>query len=188
MSKPTFPQMEHFFRLVEEDKITVANFQAFLQNPGRFFAGFPVSYDQSLGLVSLIQRAVGERNLRNIDRDITPQRFKLAGTGVRTVNLRVEPSLDGETPEQAAIRLRKVGHTLRNTGDLAGFLHDHPDEVEKWAWVLAISEDSRWSRSGGNVCVPCAFVGGACRLFHLHGLRGQLDSRYGVLVSSESGD
>ena len=146
----------------------------------------PVSYDQSLGLVALIKRAVGERNLGNINSNITPERFKLAGTGVRRVLCRVEPYLDNETSEQAAVRLTAAGHILGNTGDLAGFLHDHLEQVAKWpGWVLAISQDSRWTYPDGRVYVPYANVDGAYRSFNLYGFRGQLNSDYGVLVVSE---
>lgn len=145
-----------------------------------------VSYDQSLGLIALIHRAIGSGNIGNSH--ITSERFKLAGTGIRTLNLRVEPYLDNETSEEAAVRLVKAGHTLCNTGDLAAFLYDHPEEVAKWnGWVLAIGEDSRWTNPGGCVYVPCAGVFGANRGFSLNDLRRQLDSDYGVLVSSESG-
>lgn len=144
------------------------------------------TYDQSLGLRALIERAVGEGNLGNINPDITPQRFPLAGEGVRQVNLRVEPYRDNETSEQAAARLTAAGHTIADTGDLAGFLHDHPEEVERWGWVLAISEGSRWAYSDGRVCVPDAGVDGAYRRFDLRGFRSRLYSGFGVLVFSES--
>lgn len=186
MSKPTPEQMEHFYELQGAGVITRANLQAFLENPSRFLAGLSVTYDQSLGLRALIECAVGPANLGNINRDITFDRFKLAGTGVRTVNLRVEPCLNNETGESAAMRLASAGHTLANTGDLAAFLRDHPDEVEKWALVLAISEYSRWD-SDGWVCVPDAYVRGADRGFGLCDFRGQLSSSDGVLVSSKSG-
>lgn len=182
---PTFPQMQHFFRLVDEGKVSSANFQAFLENPNRFLAGFPVSYDQSLGLKELIRIAVGKNNLGNINPDITQERFKLAGTGVRKLNLKVVPYLDGETSEQAAVRLVADGHILANTGDLAGFLHDHPKEVEKWMWVLAISEDSRWTFSASDVRMPYARVDGASRYFRLFVFRDQLSSVCGVLVACE---
>lgn len=90
------------------------------------------TYDQSFGLRALIERAVGPDNLGNINPDITPGRFPLVGTDVRMVNLRVEPYLDNETSEQAALRLTTAGHTLADTGDLAGFLHDHPEEMKRW--------------------------------------------------------
>lgn len=147
-----------------------------------------ISYDQSIGLVPLIERAVGERNLCNINRDITQDRFPLKGTGVRKVLCRVEPYINGETSERAAKRLKAAGHILGNTGDLAGYLHDHPEEVEKWSgWVLAISEDSRWAYSDGYVYAPYAYVSGACRRFYLDYFHNQLDSRCGVLVISELG-
>lgn len=147
--------------------------------------GFTVAYDQSLGLMDLIKRALGPNNVGNYNRDITPERFPLKGTDVRTVNFRVEPFLHGETGEQAAKRLVAVGHVLANTGDLAGFLFDHPKETEKWNWVAALSEDSRWADPDGFVFVPYAYVRGTCRLFGLGRFRGGFRSGRGVLVLCE---
>ncbi|MBI4135541.1 hypothetical protein HY477_02295 [Candidatus Uhrbacteria bacterium] len=144
-----------------------------------------VSYDQSIGLVALIHRAVGSGNIRNVNTDITQDRFPLKSVGVRSVKCRVEAYLDGETSEQAAKRLTAAGHKLASTGDLAGFLHDHPDQVAQCAWVLAISEDSRWTYPDGRVSVPGACVDGADRGFRLDGFRARLDSAFGVLVLSE---
>ncbi|MEK9158786.1 MAG: hypothetical protein AAB673_02190 [Patescibacteria group bacterium] len=150
--------------------------------------GLPTTYDQALGLTELIRRAVGPDNLGNINSDITQARFPLQGTGVRKVKARVVPYLDGETSEEIAVRL--AGCAFGNTGDLAGFLHDHPEEVEKWGWVLAISEDSRWAGpDGGDVCVPVVRVCGAYRGFGLVGFRRRLRSDFvsncGVLVLCE---
>ena len=47
---------------------------------------FPTTVDNSIGLINLLYKAVGPNNLRNIDKDITPERFKI-GNGVRKVNL-----------------------------------------------------------------------------------------------------
>lgn len=156
----------------------------------RFLASHEVwqdtTYDQSVGLIALIARAVGPDNLDNIKPDIT-KHLKIAGTGIRTVDLRVAPYLDNETGEQIAERLTAAGHILANVGDLAGFLHDHPDQVKQWSWVYAISEDSRWTYSGGCVYAPAARVDGACRHFNHEWLRTPLNSRCGVLVSRESG-
>jgi hypothetical protein len=167
--------------------------QAFLQNPGRVLTkaavatvGFAVSYNQSVGLASLIEHGLGDGNRRNVNNDITQERFPLKGDGVRQINCSIEPYLDGETSEQAAVRLVAAGYTLGNTGDLAVFLRDHPKEVEKWALVLAISEDSRWAGPGGHVYVPYALVVGTYRYFNLHGFRYQLGSDDGVLVIRES--
>ena len=147
--------------------------------------GLLTTYDQSLGLMPLIERAVGSANLGNINRDITQELFPLAGTGIRTVNLRVEPFLLNETGEQAAKRLTAAGHTLADTGDLAGFLHDHPKEVEKRGLIFAISENSRWAHLDGYVLVPYAHVSGASRCFYLFSFRGRLGPHSGVLVASE---
>ena len=144
-----------------------------------------VSYDRSIGLVPLVKRALGKNNADNFNTDITQARFPLKGTDVRKVKARVEAYLDGETREQGAKRLADAGHIIGSTGDLAGFLHDHPDEVAKWGWVDALSEDSRWTDSGGNVGVPCAYVDGADRDFLLFVFRDQMYSDYGVLVLGE---
>ena len=143
------------------------------------------TYDQGIGLTALIKRGVGPKNLDNINPDITPERFKLKGTGVRTVKGRIVPYTGEETREQAAKRIMAEGNILGNTGDLAGFLHDHPEEVEKWNWVDAISKDSRWTHPDGYVYVPYARVGGARRRFDLHCLDDRPYSGDGVLVLSE---
>lgn len=149
--------------------------------------GLPVTYDQSIGIAELIKRALGPGNDRIFDTNITQERFPLKGTDVRTINvLRVEPFLSGETGEQAAKRLIAVGHVLANIGDLAGLLFDHPKEVEKWRWVVALSEDSRSTGpGGGSFDVPYAYVVGADRYFDLACFRFEFRSGYGVLVLCE---
>lgn len=144
--------------------------------------GFSVTYDLSLGLRRLIEWAVGSANHGNINSHIQ-EHFMLTGTSVRNMKFRVEAYLYDETSEQAAVRLTAAGHTFGNIGDLAGFLHDHPEEVEKWTLVFAISEDSRWARSDDVVCVPCALVDDARRFFNLGDFRRRLDSDFGVLVA-----
>ncbi|MDP3244487.1 MAG: hypothetical protein Q8M83_02390 [bacterium] len=170
-------------------------FQKLLQNQiGQLVMGqlklvqpaiFPTTYDQSLGLRKLIEMAVGPDNINNINPDITQKRFPLKGTDVRSVKLRVEPFLNGETSEQIVKRLAGTVPGFGNTGDLAGFLHDHPEEVEKWGWVVALSEDSRWTNPDGLVCVPYASVHGVRRYFYLVYFRYRFHSGFGVLVLCE---
>lgn len=147
---------------------------------------FLVTYDQDLGLVPLIMRALGPRkiDLDNFDSDITPERFNLKGFGVRKVWCRVEANLDDETNEQAAKRLTDAGSVLGNPGDLAGFVHDQPMEMRKWDYVSAISEDSRWTDPDGAVNVPVAHVG-EYRDYSLNYLHQKGSSDSGVLVVSE---
>ncbi|MFA7654455.1 MAG: hypothetical protein WCX97_05500 [Candidatus Magasanikbacteria bacterium] len=183
--KPSFEQLEHFFRLVTEGRVTAANFQAYLEKPGRYLAGLPVTYNCDLGLVELIKLAVGKNNLNNINSDITQERFPLRGTGIIKANCRVEPVSASETKEQAAARLVAAGHILADTGDLAGFQQDHPDEMEKWGWVYVLAETARWAGPGGGVLVPGAGVSGANRNFYLDYFRDQFNSGNGVLVRCE---
>lgn len=146
-----------------------------------------VVYDQSLGLMKLIELAVGPDNIDNIDREITAERFKLRGTSVRKIWCLVEVCLRGETIGEAAVRLMTTGHTLGYTGDLTGYLRDHHEEVmAKWpGGVLAISEDSQWMDSGSRIFMPRCSVHGTCRDFRLSDSRDRVNSRYGVLVVCE---
>lgn len=147
--------------------------------------GLLTVYDQSLGLAELIKRAVGPVvNYRSyINPDITQERFPLKGTHVRHVKLRVERFAGkGETGQQAVERLTSAGYTLAGTGDLAGFLHNYPNEVGKWSIVTALSEDSRWMRSA-DTCVPfvrVSLMGG--RLFSLTDFSKVSYSDEGILV------
>lgn len=143
---------------------------------------FSTAYNQALGLARLLRRAVGK--LGTIHPDITQKRFPFKGTDVRQVNLRVEPFLSGETGEEAAKRLTAAGHMLANIGDLAGFFHDHPEEVENWTWVVVLSEDSRWTSPNGDVFVPYAEV---CEVkcFNLDEFLRDFQSDDGVLVLCE---
>lgn len=148
---------------------------------------FLITYDQAIGLAKLIKRAVGKNNPHYVDGDITEGRFPLRGTDVRTVHVRVEPLLLGETGELAAERLVASGHTLANIGDLAGFLHDHPEEMERWGWVVALSKDSRWTNPHGTVRMPQARVddSGRSRYFGLNFFSNEFSPGYGVLVLCE---
>lgn len=107
---------------------------------------------------------------------------------MRRVNSRMEPYLDDETSEQAAVRLLEAGHTLLNASDLAAFALDYPDELQKWAGVLAISEDSRfaYNYAPDDIEVLCAYVGhnGRQRGLGLRSVRQSL-SGCGVLVLCE---
>jgi hypothetical protein len=147
--------------------------------------GLLVTCDQGIGLVESIKRAVGPGNIGNISPEITRGCFTLKRTGRPSVKVQVIPLLHGETSEEATERLVVAGHTLGSIGDLAGLLRDHPGEVAKWLWVLAIGEDSRCAGQGGSLCVPCARVHGAYRDFNLLDFRGRLDSDDGVLVLCE---
>lgn len=177
----TEPENQPIVKIVQAMRVPVGKPPA-IQKP----VGLPTTYDCSLGLRALIELAVGDPNLVNINPDITQERFPLRGTGIVKVNCRVEPFLSGETGEQAARRLTAAGHILADTGDLAGFLYHHPNEVEKFPWVVALAETARWTRPGSKVYVPCASVNGAYRNFNLGYFRRQFTSPgCGVLVRCE---
>jgi len=147
--------------------------------------GLLTTYDSSVGLRKLMELAVGDRNLGNINLDIIQKRFPLR-EGIQKVNLEVVPRLNDESYEQTAERLKAAGHNnFPNTGDLAGYLREHPDEVEKWVWVAAVSEDSRWTNSNGDVYVPYARVHDANRRLGLVHFRESRGLERGILVFSK---
>ncbi len=170
-------------RLIREPKLVDDVFDLIVG--AKKLIGFQVTYDQAKGLTELIRRALGPKNVNNFNHDMMPSRFPLKGRNVRTVNVRVEPFLSGETGEEAAKRLTATGHTLANTGDLVGFLHEHPKEVENWSWVISLSGDSRWKDPNGYILVPCARVNGAYRFFRLDDFDEIFGFDRGVLVLCE---
>lgn len=144
---------------------------------------FLVTYNQSLGLRRLIELAVGQENLGNINRFITPERFKLAGNGLRIVNLRIEPILKDESCDCAAQRLIDAEHTLATVGDLAGLMMTHPRAMTKWEWVFAVDDDSRWVDDTHHPHVVYASVHGTVREFKMFSASHQFTcSRSGVIV------
>jgi len=152
--------------------------------------GFPVIYDQSMDLRRLMLRTLDKDNIRNINYDITEDRFKVLGAGViRMVRMRVEPFLEEETSAQAAQRLLAAGHTLGNSKDLPSFLYDYPQEWAKWRWILAINEESRW-RCYGSVFVMYAYSEGEKRGYNHCGFSDPVGcsekNPNGVLVLTEN--
>jgi hypothetical protein len=150
---------------------------------------FPTIVHYHLGLIKLIRLAVGYENSDKIDSRITSQRFKIAETGVRKVNLKLKFPLEGETCMDAAWRLEGEGYTLADTGELAAFLENNPKEVEKYFSVLALGRDARWEYIPDvGIYVPCASVsaGGAERYFLIYWFHAKLYSDHAILVSGGS--
>ena len=154
-----------------------------LENPARLPDAFPISYDQDLGLMSLIRSAVGPDNLSNICPAIHIANFKLAGRGICSVKCRVEANLYGESSEQAMQRLAGHGPAFGNAGDLAGFQHDHPDEMRRWlGGVRAIGTGSQWKVTADCILGPHAYVNSSNRLFDLGGFGYKLSPKCGILL------
>lgn len=146
------------------------------------YAGFFTVVNSPLGLRGLIEEAVGLSNHKNINSDITSERFKL-GQDVREVNLEIVRFKNGERGLECIKRLAAEGYTLENTGELAAFLKQHPKEVEKYSWVFALGEDSQWKDSIDRVYVPFTVVYGVERYFYHFWIGNQFYSDDGVLVS-----
>lgn len=132
---------------------------------------FPTAVNNPLGLMRMLEEGLGKENYpRNISPHITPERFQLTSPDVREVNLELAPFLAGETAEAAVRRLAPKGYNFENTGELAAFLADKPEEVAKYAAVVTLGDLSRWvtKKQFGQVFVPYVQVNGAyrcCRLY-----------------------
>lgn len=131
---------------------------------------FSVTFNQDLGLMKLIESALGEGNYSNCSPHVTAEHFRLAGTGIRTINVEPVAFLDGETGEEAVKRLAKKGDYSENSGELAAFLENHPDEVVKYNCVAVLGELSQWvtRKEYGHVFTPYVKVEGAYRCFRLN--------------------
>ncbi len=157
-----------------------------LIEPGNNPTWYRVSYDQSIGLVPLMRRAVGQDNISEIRQEITQKRFPLMGLGIRSVKAKVQPYLDGETRAQGAKRFVDSGYLLGNVGDLAVFMHNYPQAMVGWGWVDALNEDGRtWIDSEGRICVANASVLRTRRAFAVGGLQSRVLSFCGALIIND---
>ena len=163
MAIPTFPQMQHCFRLVDEGKITAENFQTFLENPNKFFEdnGFPVTVDFGMSLVDMI--AAGNYGWKN--GDITVEHFPIVGSGTTDVKLRlITLGRDAKTTEVDAyiaglnVESAKLEHLL-------AFGAKYPDKQREFP-IVALG--SGWVDSGGNRNVPYLDVDGSKRKLNLN--------------------
>lgn len=147
---------------------------------------FLTEFDQSLGLMPLVMRAVGHNNLENIDWRISLEVFPFIGKGVRIASMWVEPCLKGETIEMTADRLDRDRYNLASTADLAGFLHDYPNEVEKWNWVFAFRRKQKsWLQMDPvqrEQLPGASVVGNSRRFWKVFDPHLQYDGPCGILV------
>lgn len=147
--------------------------------------GCSIAYDPAIGLLRMMRRTLDESNIRNINYDITEERFKLPETGFRMVRPWVEPFLKKETPQQATWRIIHGGLAPANPGDLAAFLFHHPQEWAKWEWIMVINEYSLWNYYGSAYAIY-AYNYGLYRGYSHWGFKDPVSStdldRNGVLV------
>lgn len=107
---------------------------------------FQLTYEQGGdNLFSVIRDALGEDNRKNYHSNIFDRKFPgISRFTSSPAQVWVEPFLDSETSKQAVFRLQGLqGSELANRWDLARFLALHVKEVEKWACVIAGSDDSQ---------------------------------------------
>ncbi len=148
--------------------------------------GLLTTYNQSMDIRKLMKLSLDEPNCRNINYDIDAERFKLPVW----VCPWIEPLLKEETCEKADLRLAGAGLAIANPFDLAGYLANHPQEWDKWEWILAIHKESGWNYCG-NIYVVCAYNYGTNRGYTHWNFRDPVSSkdsdRHGVLVVERVG-
>src|SRR3989344_4068460 len=169
MATPTFPQTQHFYRLVEEGKITAENFQTFLGNPNKFFEenGYPVSVDYEKSLGDMI--AAGKYYWKNDD--ITVNNFPIERPNLMAEGPYRTPGVNGTadvklrlihfgrviTMAQAAEEIAQHGLEPAKIEHLLAFGAKYPDKQREFP-IIALG--SVWVHSCGRRGVPC--LGGDC--------------------------
>lgn len=177
MATPTFPQTQHFYRLVEEGKITAENFQTFLANPNKFFEenGFPVPIDYGKSLVDMIVAGRYDWKNNNITAEHFPiERPKLSSdgpyrtpgvNGTADVKLRlVHLGRDAKTKEVEE-HLEAIGLLPAKIEHLLAFGAKFPDKQREFP-IVALG--SVWVRSVGRRLMPFLGGGGSERVLYLH--------------------
>lgn len=136
--KPTFGQLEHFFRLVAEGKVTLENFQPFLESPDYCFehCGFPVSVDYSKSLAEMIDAATNSMRNWGVHPNVTAEHYEVEGKGKVDFNLRLV-YIESPTTEEAERFLATKGLGPARVEHLIAFGARYP-EVHKHLEVLAL--------------------------------------------------
>lgn len=137
---------------------------------------FPTVVNNPVGLMKMLETAVGPNNLRYLNQDISADWFKLR-EGVRTVNLELAEVFRKETKGDAAERLWRWGYNLEDIGELAQFLTDNSEEVKQYTQVVAIGQASRWTQEDGRIFVPCIRAKDTRRFFDLDVFHSPFDFR-----------
>ena len=159
---PTFPQMQHFFRLVDEGKITAERFQAFLENPNRFFeeTGFPVTVDYDMPLDAMID--AGKYDWKNDD--ITVEHFPIEGTGTVECKLLLVHLDRSFTTAEVEEQLKAQGLEPAKIEHLLAFGAKYPEKQLKFP-IIALG--SSWVDSDGDRYVPYLSRDGSKRRLRL---------------------
>jgi hypothetical protein len=143
-----------------------------------------IEYNQSFGLVRLILRALTEGsvlNLSRMDERITQDRFPPQGMrSKRTARCKVVAIGNGRPIEQELQHLT-TEQSFANAGDLAIFMHNHPEEMGKWDFVL--TAHTLWTDESGVTWIPGGFVEEENRGFMLFKTSQSIQNgRNGLLV------
>ncbi len=140
MIKPTFAQLQHFFRLVEEKKITADNFQLFLGNPNKLFFEddvFPVSIDYKLSLDEMVEE--GKYDMKT---GITPENFesfKIEGSGTVEAKLRLMCINRPVSIEEVDELIESFGLMPAKIEHLLAFGAKYPDKQREFSIIAPCS-------------------------------------------------
>jgi len=132
VNPPTYGQISHFFRLVEEGLVTGENFQGFLEKPDQFLrTKFPVLVNYGFNLVEMIER--GKYDWKNDE--ITPKNFKIEGSGEIPVDLVLVHFGESITTQDVKQRLSDQGLVSAKIEHLLAFGARYPELQRKFPVV-----------------------------------------------------
>lgn len=115
-----------------------------------------VTYNQSQGWEALVAGPLVDVSHPEMTAENFPLREQ---SGVRTVDLRVEPFRFDEYTDVAARRLEAEGFELvDNVGDLSVFARDYQEVAREWAGIMVIGSGSRKVSRFGRRGVVIPFV------------------------------
>lgn len=145
---------------------------------------FRATINNAVDLRTQVRQALGDNNFFNISPTIPLERLKCAKFDTIATDMypRLARYLPGETSKNAAERLVAQGYVLGDLGELAQFLAQYPEEVEKFSAVFALDVGSRWLNSEDEWCVAFAGVEGAARWLRHFRFDRPLDKNDCVIV------
>ncbi len=163
MTTPTTQQMKNFYHLIEEGKVTVEQFQSFLDKHSNFSeeSGYSITIDYSRPLSDMIK----DGNYYYASDVFSSENFSIDGKGTADIKLRLIHHDQQLTAKQIEEHLVSLGLQSAKLEHLIAFGAKYPDKQREF---LVYALGSTWLTSEGHRFVPHLCMEGSGRCLSLN--------------------
>lgn len=114
----------------------------------------PTTVDCDASLKRLLLLAAKTENVILVDSKINSLNFPRVMRGVWDTELGIAPVLQGETFEEAGLRLEAANYSVKNLRSLLAFMAQHPEAMVGYDAIMAIGHHSRPIKRDKKIYVP----------------------------------